>query len=568
MHDREDTTVRRIAVVIMISLLWLPAARANTPTMQTRTLDAAMRQHLSRHLAGVSTPSARLEEMEPLWAPEAVRRFYADRDYRLAWSSPWGLSSHVDTLLEALRMAEREGLPLLNTHLRAIDAHLAEIRQGDHTALNTASLVALDLLLSDAFFTFVHQLRPSLSHRQTDDSTELPEADRVQRLHRALATGDLEAAWRPLLPTHSTYTGLQRALSRYRDIAANGGWSSIGEGPTLRPGDRGLRVLLLRHRLEVTGDLLAAFNHASDIFGRDLEQAVRAFQRRHGLHVDGVVDPKTRRALDVPARCRVQQIALNMARWRQLPHDLGDRYIQVNIPDFTLDVIEHGGTIMHMRVIVGKPSWPTPGFSHTVRYLVLNPYWNVPSSIATREILPKVKQDPSYLDVHNMEVLSGWEEDAAQVNPLSVDWSAVQPQTFQYRFRQKPGPGNALGRIKFMFPNAYNVYLHDTSAEALFTRSSRAFSHGCVRVARPVDLAEYLLQNQASWTRQRLLEVLNQDTQRRIELPEPVPIHLIYQTAWMDADGTLQFRNDIYGYDQIDACHETEADAKHLATIE
>jgi murein L,D-transpeptidase YcbB/YkuD len=387
-------------------------------------------------------------------------------------------------------------------------------------------------------------------------------------LQRALDTNDLEAAWRPLLPTHSAYTGLRRALSRYRKIAANGGWSSIGEGPTLRLGARGLRVVLLRHRLQVTGDLQAAPNQTSDTFGRDLEQAVRAFQRRHGLKVDGVVNPKTRRALDVPARCRVQQLAINMARWRLLPHDLGHRYIRVNIPAFTLDVIEEGRTIMQMRVIVGKPSWPTPDFSHTVRYLVLNPYWNVPSSIATQEILPKVQQDPRYLDMRKMEVLSGWGKDAAQVNPSSVDWRAIQPQTLPYRFRQKPGPENALGQIKFMFPNPYNVYLHDTSDEVLFTRSSRAFSHGCVRVSRPVDLAEYLLRNQTYWTRQHLLAFLNQGTQRRVQLPEPMPIHLIYQTAWMGTDETVQFRDDIYGYDQTDACHATQADTNRLAIIE
>jgi murein L,D-transpeptidase YcbB/YkuD len=390
----------------------------------------------------------------------------------------------------------------------------------------------------------------------------------VQRLQRALDTNDLEAAWRPLLPTHSAYTGLRRALSRYRKIAANGGWSSIGDGPTLRLGDRGLRVVLLRHRLQVTGDLQATPNQTSDTFGHDLEQAVRFFQRRHGLKVDGIVSPKTRRALDVPARCRVQQLAINMARWRLLPHDLGHRYIRVNIPAFTLDVVEDGWTIMQMQVIVGKPSWPTPDFSQTIRYLVLNPYWNIPSSIATQEILPKVQQDPRYLDRYHMEVVSGWGKDATQVNPSSIDWHAIQPQTLQYRFRQRPGPKNALGQIKFMFPNTYNVYLHDTSDEVLFTRSSRAFSHGCIRVARSVDLAEYLLRDQTYWTRQRLLQVLNQGMQRRVQLPEPVPIHLIYQTAWMGTDDTVQFRNDIYGYDQIDACHATQEDANRLATIE
>jgi murein L,D-transpeptidase YcbB/YkuD len=307
-HDGEDITVRRIAGIILIGLLWLPVARGNTQTMKTMTLDTIIRQPRSYRPAGNATLFAHLKEMELLQAPEAVSRFYADRDHRLAWSSPWGLSSHVDTLLEALRTAEREGLPPLDAHLRAIEAYLAEMRQGwsDYTAPDDARRAALDLVLSDAFFTFVNSLRPSRRHRQMDgrsDPVEPPEPDMVQRLQRALDTNDLEAAWRPLLPTHSAYTGLRRALSRYRKIAANGGWSSIGDGPTLRLGDRGLRVVLLRHRLQVTGDLQATPNQTSDTFGHDLEQAVRFFQRRHGLKVDGIVSPKTRRALDVPARC-------------------------------------------------------------------------------------------------------------------------------------------------------------------------------------------------------------------------------------------------------------------------
>jgi murein L,D-transpeptidase YcbB/YkuD len=259
----------------------------------------------------------------------------------------------------------------------------------------------------------------------------------------------------------------------------------------------------------------------------------------------------------------VQQIAVNMARWRQLPHDLGDRYLHVNIPAFTLTVVEDDQTIMQMPVIVGKPSRPTPVFSHTVRYLVMNPYWNVPHSIATQEILPQLRQNRHYLDAHNMEVLNSWGEEATEVEPSSIDWNAIQPHTFPYRFRQKPGPGNTLGQIKFMFPNKFNVYLHDTSDKSLFARSTRAFSHGCVRVSRPVELAGYLLPH---WTRQHLLESLKQDTPRDVGLPEPLPIHLVYETAWIDADGTVQFRHDLYGYDRLDDRLATESDAPRRAS--
>lgn len=559
--------MRPLAVVIMIGLLWPQLARANAPALETTALEA-IRLQLRDRLMGVADPTARPDNKQALQTPALLVQFYANRDYHAAWISPAGLSSQVFSLLAALRMVEREGLPPLEAHLRALNGHLAAMHhlQRQHRTPDPARLAALDLLLSDVFFTLVGQLRPPLRHPQIDGDTgsiEPPPDDRVQRLQWALATDNLEAAWRSLVPTQPAYSRLRQALGRYRAIAANGGWPMLGDGPTLRLGDRGQRVVLLRSRLEITGDLRPGSSTSSALFGNTLEQAVRVFQRRHGLIADGIVDTKTRLALDVPARQRVHQLAMNMARWRQLPHDLGERHIRVNIPAFTLTVIEDGQMIMQMRIIVGKPSQPTPVFSHTVRYLMLNPYWNVPQSIATQEILPQVQQDRRYLDTHHMDVLNSWGDDAAEVEPSSIDWRTLQPHTFPYRFRQKPGPGNTLGQIKFMFPNKFNVYLHDTADKSLFTRSTRAFSHGCVRVARPVELAWYLLQNQPNWSFQRLLDTLKQSTPYAVRLPEPLPIHLVYETAWVEADGTVQFRNDLYGYDWLEDRDARATQATH-----
>jgi murein L,D-transpeptidase YcbB/YkuD len=239
-----------------------------------------------------------------------------------------------------------------------------------------------------------------------------------------------------------------------------------------------------------------------------------------------------------------------MERWRGFPRKLGPRYIQVNIPDFMLDVIERGQSVLRMRVVVGNPRQRTPIFSDTMTYLVLSPYWHIPSSIARREILPRLRQDPEYLATHNMKVLQGWGAEVREIDPQTIDWSTMTARNFRYRLRQEPGPKNALGRVKFMFPNRYNVYMHDTPSRALFAKSMRAFSHGCIRLEDPLALAEYVLRGDPHWTRTAILAAIARRVAWHIRLPEPIPVHLVYWTAWVTPEGKVQFRTDIYGYDQ------------------
>jgi len=270
---------------------------------------------------------------------------------------------------------------------------------------------------------------------------------------------------------------------------------------------------------------------------------------RHGLDVDGVVGSATLDALNVPVEKRVRQLIVNMERWRWLPQDLGKRYILVNIADFELDVVENSQPLMTMRVIVGRDYRRTPVFSDNMTYLVLSPYWHVPTAIAVQDILPKIQQEPGYLAKQNIRVFRGWGAETREIDPRTVNWSHVTAANFSYRLRQEPGPMNALGRVKFMFPNKFNVYLHDTPAQELFAKPERTFSSGCIRIEKPIELAEYLLQSDAKWTREKILAVADKRIEQTVRLPEPMPIHLLYWTAWADEDRTVQFRADVYARD-------------------
>jgi murein L,D-transpeptidase YcbB/YkuD len=478
---------------------------------------------------------------------------YAERLYRPAWSTPAGLLPQIETLLEAIRGAETEGLQPADYFLSTIEPMLARIRQQTATMAEPApeQLAELDLLLSAALVSYGADLlfgrhRPGSQEGEVSLHTE---ADLRGILQPALDTGQIHAALHQLLPLHAGYGRLRQALAHYRRLAAQGGWPSIAPGPVLRLGDRDPRLVALRQRLRITGELGPASPVAVNLFDEAVEQAVRLFQERHGLDVDGVVGPTTLAALNVPVAARVRQIAVNMDRWRWLPQHLGARYLVVNIANFTLDVMEQEQVVMTMRVVVGTPQQRTPIFSDTMTHLILNPYWRVPPSIARREILPRLRREPGYLATQNIKLLRGQGAEAREVNPHSIDWSAVTAQNFNYSLRQDPGPDNALGRVKFMFPNVFDVYMHDTPQRRLFARPVRAFSHGCIRLEQPIALAEYLLRGQPSWSREKILAAIARGAESYVRLPEVLPVHLVYWTAWVSENGVLHFRPDIYGYD-------------------
>jgi murein L,D-transpeptidase YcbB/YkuD len=309
-------------------------------------------------------------------------------------------------------------------------------------------------------------------------------------------------------------------------------------------------VKALRNRLVATGELSSSYAYKGDLFDEELENAVRMFQHRNGLEADGIVGAASIAALNVSLEDRINQVRVNMERWRWLPEDLGRRHILVNIANFILNVSENNQSVMTMRVVVGTRYRRTPVFSAKMTYLVLCPYWHIPRKITLQDKIPLILKDINYLDKQKIKVLDGWGADTKEVDPKTIDWTSASSGNFTFRLRQEPGPLNALGRIKFMFPNKFNVYLHDTPSRELFSQITRTYSSGCIRIEHPIDLAEYLLKSDPKWTREHILRAIAENREQTVIIPEALDVHLLYWTAWVENDGSIHFCNDIYKRDE------------------
>ena len=454
--------------------------------------EARIQDHLRIRLEQTAQPKGVHVAGATLNTPDRVRHFYQQRFYRPAWTDISHTRPALDAFLATIEGMAHEGLDPRLYHLEHLERLLHSMR---HMHPNTPTLPAvhvaeLDILLTDAFLSMATHLvvgrRPEPTGAYTREGALF---DPTLLLQAGLESQTPASVIQALLPSQVAYVRLRQALAHDRRIEAAGGWPAFPAGAIVKQGMWRHRVRLLRARLQATGDLEGPAAAppsavgvpplpAEALFDEPLEQAVRAVQQRHGLAVDGVVGSKTLEALNVPVRERIRQLTLNMARWRQNFRHLGERYIVVNIPAYRLDIINQGRSDMQMRVVVGKPPWRTPVFQSTMTHLVVNPYWFVPPGIMKREVLPQVRQNPAYLQTQQMELLAGRHETSRIVDPAQIDWTTAATDPFPYRIRQRPGPHNALGRIKFDFPNPYYVYLHDTPARALFERPERAFRTG------------------------------------------------------------------------------------------
>ncbi|HEU4474764.1 MAG TPA: L,D-transpeptidase family protein [Gemmatimonadales bacterium] len=481
-------------------------------------------------------------------------QIYQDREYRPLWVGARGLTERAKDLIANLCDAEREGL-------RSTDYRLDELRRTVERLRRSLdkqrpeALAVLDLELTRRFLEYgtdllTGRLDPTAvasewyirARRSSSDST-LRAAVKAEEFHGMVA---------PLRPRQSGYAQLVKALAEYREILRQGGWPEVPARNTLRRGDRGTGVAVLRRRLWMTGDLEGS-PKGEPVFDREVAEAVARFQERHGMPSDGIVGAATLAALNVPVEVRIRQIQLNLERYRWLPAEFGSRYIYVNIPDYQLSAYDRGKQVLQMRAVVGEEyENATPVFADSMTFVVFRPAWNVPQRILAREIIPAVRKRRSYLARNDLEVLDA-KRDSLVLNPRRINWRRVNLN--KIRVRQKGGsPTNPLGRVKFMFPNQFAVYLHDTPTPEAFDRPKRTLSHGCVWVEKPEELASYVLAGQDDWDEKKIrqaMETVPADEEERVHghkvtLERPVPVYIVYLTAFV-REGALNFRRDPYG---------------------
>jgi len=470
-------------------------------------------------------------------AVDFLPRLYEKRQFNPAWSN----KGNVEALLEAIESSDEQGLT-------PSDFHAEQLAAMGKSAQDPDARADLDILMTDAFVRLAYQMLfgkvdPEKLDADWNFDELILEQDPATVINESLDSGKIGELIADLEPKEPYYESIKAALKRYRQIEANGGWPQIPEGPKLKAGMESDRVIALRRRLQATGDLGNGGATGSTSFDDPLGEAVKRFQKRHGLDADGVVGGKTLAALNVPVEARINQIRVNLERARWVLHNLEPDYIVVNIAGFEVYVVENGEEVWTSRAVVGKPYRKTPVFKATMDHLVFNPTWTVPPTILRNDVLPKVRKDPAYLPQNNFSVIDG---SGKRVDPSSVNWSAKNPP---YRIVQGSGPKNALGEVKFMFPNKHAVYLHDTPSKSLFDKSERTFSSGCIRVQKPFDLAKLLLRGDSSWTPERIEKAKASGKTETVKLETPLPVLLLYWTVQPEADGTVRFMNDVYERD-------------------
>jgi murein L,D-transpeptidase YcbB/YkuD len=469
--------------------------------------------------------------------------FYAARGNAPVWGQP----ARVKEVLALLATAPDHGLTATDYNLPQLEALWATVQ----VTPDAAARADLDILLTESLVRYgYHQRFGKVNPQRLEPAWNFtrdfrPGQGPLSTLQAAVAAPSLEGFLGQWIQRAPLYTVMQAKLAEYRAIEAAGGWPAVPEGPTLRPGDVDPRVVVLRDRLRVTGDLPAVKAPPEDpaAFDDTVRAGVQAFQRRHGLDADGVVGRGTLAALNVPVAQRIDQLRLTLERARWVVDETPGEAVVVNVAGAEVFVTRDGEVTWWRRAIVGRAARQTPIFKGRMTYLELNPTWTVPPTILREDVLPKVRRNRAYLREHDMRVLT---QSGKPVDPASVDFGAWP---FPYVIRQDPGPKNPLGLIKLMFPNRHNVYLHDTPGRELFGKAARNFSSGCIRIEDPFELAAIVLREPGRWTAASLRAAAEDGRTRRVNLREPWPVLILYWTAALDAEGRVRFLPDVYRRD-------------------
>jgi murein L,D-transpeptidase YcbB/YkuD len=510
---------------------------------QTPTADNAIRQLVEQARI---TPATGVRGTQ-LLQPDAVATFFETRAFTAAWRLPDGAAQ----MIKAIRAIEQDGLTPDDYHLKTITAAL----EAQTKTPSPESAALLQILIADAAAAMIDHVRygrvrpASLDKRwNVDPRIGAPPLDvTLDQLARSSA---LDAGVEALKPNHFIYTGLKQQLARMRGLAAAGGWPTVTPGASIKPGATDPRVALVRKRLAVTGELRASSAVDSTTYDADLEAAVKDFQAHHRLTDDGVIGRGTIDAMNVSADARAAQLRVNLERARWVVGGLRDSFVLVNLPAFKAYVIRDRTNVWETRTQIGREARKTPTFRADMKYVVLNPDWTVPPTILAQDVLTGMKKGQNTIAKKKLTILDA---QGRKIDPATIDWQSATRANFRYTLRQPPGDDNALGRVKFIFPNEYSIFLHDTPSQDLFASDQRTFSSGCIRVANALDLARVLLEGQRTrpdgWTADRIQQTIEGGQPQTVFLDDPLPVLIVYWTASIGAGGDLRLAKDVYGLD-------------------
>lgn len=483
--------------------------------------------------------------------------FYKKRDYLPIWIRDSEIVPAGRLLLTKLENAEEEGLNSAFYKSKELREKLqaAQAKNGASDSL----MKALELMLTAEFIKYAADVNSGATRSERENLKfflQTKSMDYTSMMEKIIDNKGEQDPYIALEPLHPEYHQLKLLLKQYREFAKKGGWPHLSGFKKLKLGDVSPYVIKLRERLSITGEVKTppANFYNPKVFDQNLDEGVKTFQAEHGLKPDGIAGGVTLQAMNVSVEERIKQIVANMERWRLVPESFTDRFILVNVPEYRLYVYENNKVTFDMRVVVGEEFNATPIFNDTLKYIVFSPYWNIPKDIALKENLPEIYQDYSTLKRQGIEAvrLDG-PTTATPVPFYSVPWRQyATDEHFKYFLRQKPGPKNPLGTVKFLFPNKHNIYFHDTPFGNLFESERRGYSHGCIRIEEPVRLADFLLHsNQQHWTKEQIDEAMHMDNELHIRIEKPIPVFILYFTTWVNKAGRPQFRKDVYEYDEL-----------------
>ena len=475
---------------------------------------------------------------------QILPKLYERNHFQLIWKNP----QNINDLLNELGNIEEDGLNPEDYHLSTLLVQKLHLEQSDSPE---PSLMAdYDILLTDSLIRLAYHLHfgkvePESLHPDWNMTRKINDTDPVVNIEKTLRSAKLADTLKKSRPQLKSYSLMRAALKKYREIQEAGGWEAVPEGPTLKVGMTDERIPKLRKRLAVTGHFEGT-NTKSDHFDEELEKAVVGFQKSHHLVADGAVGKNTYKTLNGPVKRKIDQIRVNLERFRWISRNIPEEFIVVDIAGFRAYHYRNYNIKWTSKVQVGKAFRKTPVFNSQIKYLVFNPTWTVPPTILREDIIPKIKKNPEYLQKKKISVI---DRKGRIVDPSLVDWSKYSRKNVPHTFRQEPGPHNALGRIKFIFPNKHFIYLHDTPSRSLYARKDRAFSSGCIRVEKDIELAEILLNDPEKWNQQNIQNLMDTLETKRVNLPKPMPISLLYWTVRFDEKGKIIFKKDVYDRD-------------------